>query len=52
MRRALAACDEPDRIDCSALEPARVAGEVADDLALMLAELVDNALRWAARRRS
>jgi hypothetical protein len=46
-RRALAACEEPARIDCSALEPALVAGEVADDLALMVAELVDNALRWA-----
>lgn len=47
VRRALAACEQPDRIDCSALEPARVAGQVAGDLALMLAELVDNALRWA-----
>jgi signal transduction histidine kinase len=46
-QRALAACEQRNRVDWSSLEPALVRGEVADDLALMLAEVVDNALHWA-----
>jgi len=44
---ALRACDHAHRVDRSSLAPAAIRGEAAADLALVVAELVDNALQHA-----